>query len=377
MRVVIMLSSVAMGGAERNVVSVLPYIRDLGVDVRLLTLNTRRDSPLLDDFLRSGIQRHDVAARRMIDPAAWSRFIKVLRDEKIDLVHAQDQDTIIYAGLAHLRYRYPTVMTRHVMVEPTDTWKEAVRARLLLLVAHYGYDRVVAASNAVRYNFARQARIPLDRIQTIYYGSMVDVFDTRDRRAETRARLGWDESTPVVLMVAVLRRGKGHEVLFKAIPALKSAVPGVKIMLVGDGELADSLREQAAPFGDTVEFMGQRTDVPDLLGASDALVLPSWAEALPNVLIEAGAAGIPAVTTDVGGAKEIVVDGETGYVVPPGDAEQLADRLIAVLTDKTEARRLGDAGYKRVRAIFSLETQAQQTVELYQRILSSKPARHD
>lgn len=367
-----MISSLAMGGSERILVSVLPYLRAQGIDVRLCSLNTRRDSVLVEDFVKSGIPRFDLGAKRMLDPTAWNKFITMLHDEKIDIIHAQDQDTNIYAAAAHRRHGMPSVMTRHVMIEPTDTAKEAARARMVFIAAKYGFDRVVAVSEAVRQNFAKQANLPLNKIETIYNGIEVNRFATRDRRAAKRREMGWPEDVPIVIMVAVLRRGKGHEVLFEAIPSVKAAVPNVKIMLVGEGELSDTLREQAKPHADVVEFLGQRGDVAELLGASDILILPSLSEALPTVLIEAGAASLPLVATDVGGSAEIVLDGETGYIVPPGQAEPFAKRLIELLQNPTLARQMGDQARERVVGMFSLEQQAKQTIDLYERILRSK-----
>lgn len=372
MRVVVMMSSIAMGGGERNIVSALPYIHAAGAEVSLCTLNTRRDSPLTDDFNASGIQRFDLGAKRMIDLAAWGRFRAMLRDERIDLVHSQDQDTHVYAATALRLLGKPVVMTRHVMIEPMDTFKESIRARMVLGAARFGADRVLAVSEAVRQRFAEQAHIPLERIETIYNGIHVEHFATRNRRIAKRAELGWGADDPVIVMVAVLRRGKGHEVLFEAIPQIKAAIPNAKIKLVGDGELAESLRQQAAPYGDTVEFMGQRMDVPELLGASDILVLPSWSEALPTVLIEAGAASLPCVATDVGGAGEIVQDGDTGYLVQPGDSAQLAAHLITLLQNQAQARAMGERARQRVLDTFSLTRQAEQTVALYERILRER-----
>jgi glycosyltransferase involved in cell wall biosynthesis len=256
------------------------------------------------------------------------------------------------------------------MQEPTDTLKEAVRAKLVLWAARYGANRLIAVSEAVKQNLAKQAGISLSKIETIYNGIDIERFNTQDKREVKRTELGWSGTDPIIIMVAVLRRGKGHELLFEAIPQLRAAIPNVQIKLVGDGELNQSLRQRAAPFGAAVEFLGQRMDVPDLLGASDLLVLSSWSEALPTVLIEAGAASLPVVATDVGGTTEIVVDGETGYIVPPGNSDKLAQRLIDVLQDLTGAKRMGQQAYTRVVRLFSLDQQAQKTAVLFERTLN-------
>lgn len=375
MRPLLMMSSIAMGGAERIMVAKLPYLLDLGLDAKVCTLNTRRDSPLTEKLVQTGVQRYDLSAKRMLDYAAWRRFVQVLRDEQIDIIHAQDQDTIVYGALAHRLLGIPTVMTRHVLVEPAPDIKKFLRAQLVLKSSRFGYNRVVTVSDAVRQDFSKRAHIPLNRIQTIYNGIDLDKFDTREGRAAKRAELGWAAEDKIVVMVAVLRAGKGHEVLFKAIPQIKAALPDAKIKLVGGGELEESLKKQAAPHADVVEFMGERMDVPEILGASDLLVLPSWSEALPTVLLEAGAACLPVVATDVGGTKEIVNEGETGYVVPAGDAQQFAARIITVLQDLDHAHQMGERARQWVTDHFSFEKQASELKALYDTVINESQAK--
>jgi glycosyltransferase involved in cell wall biosynthesis len=377
MRVLIMMSSLAMGGAERTVVDVLPHLLAAGATPVLCTLNTRRDSTLAVAFSGTGIERIDLEARRLLDRAAWQRLRKLLETRRFDLIHTQDQDTHCYGALARWRLDTPVVMTRHVLREPTDTPKETARAGLVLLAARFGADRLVAVSGAVREQFARQTRLPAARIETIYNGIDVARFATRGMREAKRRELRWPDDQRVVLMVAVLRRGKGHDILFRAIPHLSRLVPGVKVKIVGEGELSALLREQASELGDSVEFLGERADVPDLLGAADALVLPSWNEALPTVLIEAGAASLPVVATNVGGAPEIVREGETGYLVEPGDAAAIADRLTRVLNDPPHSRTMGESARRRVTEIFSLERQAQHMVAVYKSVLAHRGVRSE
>lgn len=370
MNVLLMISSIAMGGAERVLVSLLPYLQQVeGINPIVCTLNTTRDSPLVEAFERTGIPRYDLGVPRLVDPSGWQRFLRLLHEKEIDIISAQDQYTNLFGAMAHFLTDIPVVMTRHVMVEPTDSRKEKALAQLTLWALRYGADQVIAVSEAVRQQLSGQARLPLSRIETIHNGIEVARFNTRTQRAAKRAEMGWTDDQPIVAMVAVLRRGKGHEVLFEAIPKLQARVPNVRIKLVGEGELSEQLRQQAEPFGSVVEFLGQRTDVPELLGASDVFVLPSWSEALPTVLIEAGAASLPVVATDVGGAAEIVEEGDTGFLVPAGDVDQLADHLLKLLEDPALAKQMGEQARKHVVAHFSLTRQAQQTSALFERIL--------
>ncbi len=370
MRVLLMLSGLPLSGGERSLVSVLPYLNKIdGITPMLCTLNTYRDGPLVDDFVKTGIERYDLEAKRLLDPRSWRRFINLLHEKKIDVINSQDQYTNLFAALAYLFTNVPVIMTRHVMQEPMDNFRESMRARMVLWAASHYSHRLIAVSNAVRSKLEQQAKIPQSRIETIYNGIDVEKFVIRRNKEELRRQFGWNADQKIIIMVAVLRRGKGHEVLFDAISQIKSAIPSAFIKLIGDGELNTTLRQQAAQFGETIEFLGERTDVADLLNASDVLVLPSWSEALPTVLIEAGAASLPVVATNVGGTAEIVNDEDTGYIVPPGDSQLLAKRLIDVLSDGEKAREMGQRARERVRNLFSLERQANLMAALYRKTL--------
>ena len=370
MKILLMLSSIAMGGTERNIVSVAPYFKKAGVDVMLCTLNKRRDSPLAEVFSSTGIERFDLGAKRMTDFRALRKLAILLREKKIDLVHAEDQDTIIYSGLARRLFNVPALMTRHVLQEPAHSWKTAMRSKMVFWSARYGVNRVITVSEVVRQHFSKQAGVPLKRIHTIYNGIEIEKFDIGKSQRELRTELGWEVGCPIAIFISVLRPGKGFEVLFEAIPKIRKTLPGFQLKLVGSGELEAELRRQAAPLGDAVEFLGQRMDIPQLLGASDVLIQSSWSEALPTVLIEAGAAAIPVVATNVGGTAEIVEDARSGYVIPAGDSEMLANRTIEILLSPDLKHRMGRHAREHVSKTFSLEKQARETIALYESVIS-------
>lgn len=359
-----------MDGASRNVVALLPHLRRLGADAALCTLNSKRDGVLARAFENLGIERFDLQASRLLDPWAYGRLVGLLRRRRFDLVHAEDQYANILAAAAWALTRTPFVMTRHVMEEPANGRRQAARARLVFLAARYGARRVIAISEAVRQRFALQAGLPLSRIETIVNGVDLQDFGTL-RRDVVRTRLGWPAGARIAIMVAVLRRGKGHEVLLKGLDRIRQAVPDFRLKLVGDGSERPRLDRLAQQFGDAVEFLGERRDVPDLLGASDVLVLPSWNEGLGMVLLEAAAASLPVVATNVGGMPEIVEDGRTGFLVPPGDAAALADRVVGLLNDPNAAASMGRAARRRVEQHFSIEVQARRTLALYRDVLGA------
>jgi glycosyltransferase involved in cell wall biosynthesis len=148
----------------------------------------------------------------------------------------------------------------------------------------------------------------------------------------------------------------------------------VLVLLVGeDRGIGDSLRQQASVLGidSRVAFLGQRRDVPELLAASDLSVLASHEEGFSNVILESMAAGLPVVATDVGGNSEAIVDGETGWLVPPRNPALLAAKLVDLLKDPIRARQWGEKGKRRVKELFTLEKMVKAHLRLYESALAA------
>lgn len=371
-RVAVMISSVALGGGERNVIAVLPRLVAAGVDPVLVTLNHRRDSSLVADVEAGDVRRIDLGARRLADPGAARRLVRILRDEGIDLLHTHDQDTHIIGAITRGCTGVPVVMTRHVLTENYRNRRQRVRVGLVLVAFRHGAHRVVAVSEATRSRVLELTRMDPSRVALVYNGIDDRRFSTALTPQAGRRALGLDPHRPLVTMVAVLRPGKGHDVLFQAVPLLAAAVPEVQVLVVGGGPIEEDLRAQGAHLAGTLAFTGERADIPDLLAASDVVILPSWSEALPTVLLEAGAVGRPVVATSVGGAPEIVEEGVTGNLIARGDAPALAERVTGLLADPVLSARLGENARARVHVRFSLDAQAAGLVALYREVLAGR-----
>ena len=168
----------------------------------------------------------------------------------------------------------------------------------------------------------------------------------------------------VVGNVARLAEQKGHATLLEAAALVRRRRPDVRFAIAGDGELRHELEQQAKELGDHVAMLGNRPDVPDLLASFAVFAYPSRFEGLCLAVLEAQAAGVPVVATPVGGIRETVVDGETGFLVPVGNAEALAERIVYVLEHPDDARRVADEARRRAQA-FSVERMVAETLALY------------
>ena len=212
------------------------------------------------------------------------------------------------------------------------------------------------------------------RVGVIHNGIELERFDQPDllkRRGKVRRSLGFTPDEVLILCVSVLRPGKGHDTLLATLPRILSQYPAARLLLAGAGQEEASLRLKARSCGETVVFLGNRQDVPELLAASDLVVLPSYSEALPTSLIEALAAKRPVIATRVGGTEEIIKPGRTGLLVPERDPEALAEAIVSLLDSPTQAQQLAEQGQRYVRKKFSIDLQLEKTLAVWDRVLTS------
>lgn len=370
-RPLILLSSLATGGAERVTVSFLRRLRQQQIEAIACTVTARHDGPLAAELDETGVIRRDLGARRLADPLALWRLLHLLRREQINIVHAHGQDASILATAARSLAGVPLVITRHVLEEPSVNWRQRLRASLALWAIRHA-DAVVAVSSAAADRLAELTPLARAAIRVIPNGIDLERFSQprlMARRAELRRALGFSAGDLLVLVPAVLRQGKGQELLIEALPALRARVPAARVLFAGGGECETALRLQAQPHGDAVVFLGPRQDMPELLAACDLVVLPSRAEALPTALMEAAAAGRPVVATRVGGTAEVVEHGRTGWLVPPDDVTALVDAIATLLIDRQRARAFGRAARQRASERFALDLHVERTLALWSEVL--------
>lgn len=235
--------------------------------------------------------------------------------------------------------------------------------------------KMVAVSEKTRRFCIEREGIRADKTVTIPNGIDLKEFDglsDASSRKEIRKKLGVANNVPIVIIVARLHQQKGHKYLFESIPFVLKKAPTTHFILVGDGALRAHLEADVATrrLHKSVRFLGVRSDVPALLGASDCFVLPSLWEGMPNCVLEAMAAKIPVIATDVDGTVEVLEDGITGLLVPPRDHQALRRCIVDILTDSALAQSLGRAGRHRVETTFSLERMIDGFSNLYDNLLN-------
>jgi glycosyltransferase involved in cell wall biosynthesis len=256
------------------------------------------------------------------------------------------------------------VVTRHLITDDEHHWRERARNWVERWIIRRYASCVVTVSDAAQDYYAKLVKLPPERFQTIYNGINLEAVQQPVDKQSLREKLGLPTDRPIIMMVGVMRPGKGHNVLIEASRQINDAW----FVLVGDGSERERLMEQAADLEDRVRFLGQRMDVAELLRAADIFALPSDSEALPTVLIEAGAAGLPSVASRVGGCPEVVIDGEGGIIIPPRNPQALAAALRDLLDHPDKAHQMGKKAFQRVQSTFTLSQQANDLMALYEHI---------
>jgi glycosyltransferase involved in cell wall biosynthesis len=323
-------------------------------ELQVCCLKSIGGNPFEAELRAQGVTVINLGARNLRDVSAFRRLLRLLREERIGLIHAHLAYASIWGALAGRITGIPCVATLHVPPSGAAPWsREGVRESLMARTLNRYAKRVIAVSAAAREAWIARGGLKASKVVVVGNGIEVDAFNPGSHRGM------------VVTTVSVLREGKGIEVLLDAIPSVLARHPGARFLLAGDGPLREPLAARASHLEDRVTWAGFRRDVPELLAASDLFVLPSLADAYPTALMEAMAAGLPVVSTRVGGIPEIVDDGRTGRLVPPGDAEALA-RAISDLLDSPEKREaLGRAARQEAERRFSTAAWVERLKQVY------------
>lgn len=371
MKVLVVIDSLNFGGAENVLVTLAAEAPRLGLELELLSLAPPTDgrATWLPRLRAAGLPVRFLGLQRLVQPGGIPRLARAIRESGCDVVHAHLEDATTLVPPAARLARRPALCTLHHVPVPL-TGREALRERLAVAVGSRSRG-LVLVSRASHDGFAARYRRSHDPARWTVVHNGVDLDRFRPLRpgesADLPASLGIPAGAPVVALVGHMRIGKGQDVAVRAWPEVVSAVPDAHLLLIGDGPLEEGLRRTARELGveSRVVFAGARDDVHEILPRTTLVVLPTRMEALPTALLEAAASGVASVATDVGGVPEVVVDGESGWLVDQPDPQSFATALGRALGDDAERRRRGAAARRRAEELFGSSAWAERLAELY------------
>jgi glycosyltransferase involved in cell wall biosynthesis len=347
-------------GGQNQVLVTVMGLRALGHRTMLVAHSDGQ----LRQRAKEGLDLIPIAPRTEMDLGAAWRLSRVLKELRPDIVHAHDPHGVAMAAIALSMStqlaKPPLVASRrvdfHLRGNSLSRWK------------YRQVDCFVCASDAIRRMLVADG-VPEARAVTVHEGIDLGHVDAAPA-ANLHAELWLPHQAPLVGNVAALVPHKGQRHLVEAAVAVLPQVPDARFVIAGEGELRPVLERQIKDhrLEKHVLLAGFRPDVLSLHKAFDIFVMSSVTEGLGTSLLDAMACGKPVVATGVGGIPEVVVDRETGFLVPPRDHEAMADAIVKLLKDDPLRKRMGEAGRARATARFSAERMVQDTLRLYHRV---------
>ncbi|MDH5220481.1 MAG: glycosyltransferase family 4 protein [Betaproteobacteria bacterium] len=361
--ILLVIDDASIGGGQQHVLTLAERLTARGVKVAVVC---EASGYLVDELHRRAIPHHALRQPERPSLRALADATGVIRASGARLVHTHGGTAGFYGRLA--ARRAGDVRAVHTYHGIHYLHQKSVHKRVL----HRAIDRfllrwtdeVICVAKSDRDLALKEGLALPDHVSVIYNGIEPSRFEPRGAKGRAHDRF-------IVGTVGRLHEQKGHAHLLEAAALVRRALPQVQFRIIGDGPLRGQLEAQARMHrvDDVVEFLGARDDVPEQLRQFDLFVLPSLWEGLPYVLLEAMAAGVPVVATDVDGVREVIADRAEGVLVPPRNAQALADAVIDLAANGAWRAELGAKGAHIVRERFGLDTMIEQTMGAYARAL--------
>jgi glycosyltransferase involved in cell wall biosynthesis len=370
-----MIDSLGPGGAEQLMPTILRHLKDKEFNIRICALQVRLGNPIASELERIGLPVDLVPVPNLRHPLNLLRILRYLRLHQPRILHTQLEFSDILGTIAAKILGIPTVATLHTLDSFTNKKYSSWRLRLRWFVLRVFCNQIIAVSEKTRAHHLESGNLGSSKVMTLYNGVDISRFKGIDKAqiTKTRQALNLTLDIPIIITVAVLREPKGIQNMIKALPAILEQVPDLHYLIVGDGNYGAALHElvSALTLEEHVTFAGHRTDIPALLACGDIFVLPTLKDALPTVLIEALAAEIPVVASNVGGVPEIIENGVDGLLVPPDDPSSLAKACLELLNNSELVRQMILEGSQIVQQRFSINAQIEKLSSLYQELSTS------
>ena len=387
MRIVHIITRLIVGGAQENTLLSCEGQHDRGHEVTLITGPPIGPEGSLLERARSYGYRVEVldAMRRAVLPGkdyfTYRRLVRRLREIRPDVVHTHSSKAGIIGRWAATSAGVPAVIhTIHGLAFTAST-SPLVNSfyRFAERVTAPKTKRIVCVADAMRdQSLAAYIGRP-EQYVTVYSGMDTGPFlDPPTPREQVRRQLGLSDEHVALGTIARLFYLKGHEDLLDVAPALCARWPNLRFLWIGDGLLRQAFEKQMTDMGLRDRFiltgLVPPSRIPELSGAMDILVHPSRREGLARALPQGSLAGKPVITYDVDGNREALIDGQTGFVLPPFDKSRLSDSIEQLMADPDLRRRMGEAGRAFALARFDTKVMVDALEEVYRQALSQAPA---
>jgi glycosyltransferase involved in cell wall biosynthesis len=360
----------SIGGTATYLLTLIKHIDQNRFNIQVVCNN----EAFCNLFKKEGITAHRLEkAGRGRYLRAIRCIIKLIRGNDIDILNIHDGGAVSFIGrVAALITGKITISTIHIYA---GEWGRrriwfVLKEKFFEYITRPLVKKYIVVSNARKEELIRKG-IYESKILVIQNGVDYGLFCNARNKGDFRREFSINRSDIIIALIGHLGVEKGHIFFLESAKIILENNPETRFVIIGDGYMKDELIDKTRQMGieDHVIFTGFRRDIPDIMNAIDILVLPSVNEGMPMVILEAMSASKPVVATKVGGIPEIIVDGETGYLVPPYDANRLAEAVLKLIDDPEKAKDFGNAGFKRMKTYFSADQMADKTQNLYESLI--------
>lgn len=360
MNILRLITHMPVGGIERKILEVLPRLDPERFRPRVLCL--REKGILGVELEKQGIPVDVCPLASRLSPSGIWTMKKYMEKNRIHVVHAHMYRASVPGTIAARLAGVPVIIGQ---VHNVDTW-ETRRQKWMDRFMSRRRCCTVAVSEKVRRNMMETLGLPAQKVRVIYNGVDTGRFDLPSARLPVRKALCLQEEDIVIVYHGRLVPQKNPERLVDIAAHFKNHSPRVTVVVAGDGASRGKMEKRASQLEawDHIQFLGRRNDIPELLNAADIAVLPSAKEGFSNALVEAMAAGLPVIATNVGGNGEAIEHGLSGCIVQESDFEGFLKALEMLVEDPTERQRMSTAAKKRAER-FSLDNMVREVENLY------------
>jgi glycosyltransferase involved in cell wall biosynthesis len=367
------------GGAETWLSHVMYGLAEAGWHVSLFLSDRRATDAWVPELEARGVTVARFRPTREIDAGGFVEARRLLAG--FSLVHfnkTHPRALLPAIPAARAAGARVVVSTEHVVAAPSSRYpfgRQLVAGMVRRTNARL--DVVTVPCEYARRIYSERYGVPLSRVVNVGTAVRLDLYDAVVDRGRVRRDLAIGREDVLAVIVGRLHEGKGLETAVGSVRTILEREPRFRLLLVGTGPLEGALRHLVSRLGlgGVVTFAGRRNDVPELLGASDLLILPSESETAPLTILEAMAAGLPVVATDVGGVSEAVEDGVTGILIRPRDARAIVDAVVSVVGSADRGAAMGRAARTAVRERYGADRLIGAVAGLYERLLAGGEAR--
>lgn len=364
------ITDLVYGGGQTVIEKLLPSLDREKFTPSIVSL-TAGDTELAESLREQGIPVYDLKMNKLWPWSALWRYLELIKREKPIIIHS----SLFHANLAS------RIVSRFTKPPVLISWRQNIELggglREWINRVTVGVDdMVVAVCGPARDAEIKNSKVPPHKVIVIPNCVDIDLIrqKIKNQTSDIRSELRIGHGEKMLLTIGRLHPQKGFAHLLDALELLLKSenAPKVHLVIVGEGNLELELKQQVLKQGlnQYVTFTGRRSDIPQLLSAADLFILPSLWEGLPLVVLEAMAAKVPVIATNVGGTPEAIIDGETGLLVPPTDSHSLATAIEFLLKNESLCKSLVENGFKKVSIEFSATKVAQKLEDLYFKLLN-------